>query len=531
MMARRATTKAVKARKRPPLRGRRHGVGSIEELPSGRFRVRVRVNGEKVGDTHGTREEAEQQRAVLAVRHRAVVERLPPEPDVLTLAGWGETWLQRREELGTVRNARGDRTRWRQYLTGTALDGLAVEEIRGKHVAGWVNDLGKRPKNKGGGRLSPQTIRHAFNLLRLALADAVRDEHLERNPCDGVRLPKLRATTWAFLTAEEIAAVTRGAPGVPAEAVRVFVVAIYTGLREGELIALRREDVTLTGPRPELHVQRSHDGPPKSGKTRRVPLFDAALDALRAQWAHLGEGAPDDLVFPSARGHQRQPSDDFGWSSRKRRPGAPTGYREALGIARPVRFHELRHTCASHLAMGTWAPDPWPIQDVAAFMGHASLAMSQRYMHLSPEYLHARVRGPVEGRGTVEAPGTPSDVPRSTENTVRPARIERATYGLEGSRSTLENKLFSMPVGHSWTIGGAVALAHELLGAVDEGTPARELARRLALDVLRVAPADSAPWGRAIAVLEGGPLRVRHAVELAGLVIEAAGFTGEMMAG
>ena len=73
-------------------------------------------------------------------------------------------------------------------------------------------------------------------------------------------------------------------------------------------------------------------------------------------------------------------------------------------------------------------------------------------------------------------------------------------------------------------------LAVELLRAVDEGTPAGDLARALALDVLRVAPADSPPWHRAVAVLEGGPLRMRHAVELAGLVMEAA-VTGEGMTG
>ena len=56
---------------------------------------------------------------------------------------------------------------------------------------------------------------------------------------------------------------------------------------------------------------------------------------------------------------------------------------------------------------------------------------------------------------------------------------------------------------------------------------------RLALDVLRSAPADSAPWARAVAVLEGGPLRMRHAVELAGLVVDATehGVTGEEMTG
>lgn len=63
--------------------------------------------------------------------------------------------------------------------------------------------------------------------------------------------------------------------------------------------------------------------------------------------------------------------------------------------------------------------------------------------------------------------------------------------------------------------------AELLLRAVDSGEPAGELARALALDVLRAAAPDSAPWLRAVAVLEGGVLRMRHAVELAGDVLLA----------
>ncbi|MDB4930090.1 MAG: hypothetical protein JWM10_2574 [Myxococcaceae bacterium] len=81
-------------------------------------------------------------------------------------------------------------------------------------------------------------------------------------------------------------------------------------------------------------------------------------------------------------------------------------------------------------------------------------------------------------------------------------------------------------VGRPWD--NAAARALDVLRAVDEGTPAGDLGRALALDVLRVAAPDSAPWSRAVAVLEGGPLRMRHAVELAGLVVEAAEGVGDV---
>ncbi len=426
-----ATKRRVTGRRgRGPAKAR-EGVGSVEVLPSGRFRVRVWVEGQKKGDTFATREEAEQQRATLAVMHRATAQALPPEPQALTLAAWGKTWLERREELGEVRDPQRDVWIWARYLEGSELAGMALADIRPKHIAGWVDGMAKRPKRKGGGRLSPLTIRRAFALLRLVFVDAVRAEHLDANPCIGTKLPKPKTAPWAFLTAAEIAAVERGAPGVPEASRRVFVVAIYTGLRLGELVALRWGDVTLDGPRPELHVQRSHDGPPKSGKTRRVPLLPQALEALRAVREEAEGAGPEDVVFPSPRGLQRREGEDWGWSTRRRHRGEYYGYRLALGVERPVRFHDLRHTCASHLAMGTWTGAPWPLQDVARWLGHASVTMTERYAHLSPGYLHDRTRGPGGGsgggsggsgdRGTEAPRGTVPVVPRAHENALNPS--------------------------------------------------------------------------------------------------------------
>ena len=68
--------------------------------------------------------------------------------------------------------------------------------------------------------------------------------------------------------------------------------------------------------------------------------------------------------------------------------------------------------------------------------------------------------------------------------------------------------------------GGAADLAMELLLAIDEGRPAGDVARALALAVLTVEAPGSAPWTAAVAVLEGGPLRVRRAVMLAGEILD-----------
>jgi len=179
-------------------------------------------------------------------------------------------------------------------------------------------------------------------------------------------------------------------------------------------------------------VQRSHKGAPKSVRSRRrVPLLAAALEALRAQLAHArGEGdptGPDDLVWPSATGLQRARNDDFGWSSRKRPKGEKGGYRVALGIARYVRFHDLRATAASHMVMGSWTLAPMELVAVQAWMGHANISTTMIYAHLAPGYLHDRVRGANGGgSGGGVGHGTSSSVPRVRENAA-PEAISRAS--------------------------------------------------------------------------------------------------------
>lgn len=412
-----ATGRATKA-KRGPARDR-SGVGSIEALPSGRFRVRVWVKGKKTGDTFATREDAERQRATLAVLHRATVEGLPPEPEAFTAGSWGKAWLGRRVEAAEVRGAKRDAQMWGRYVAGSELAAVLLEDLRPKHIAAWIDGMTRRRNVRGGAKLSPQTIRRVFALLRYCLADAVRAEELAANPCAGAKLPKPREAAWAFLTAAEVDAVERGAAEVPEVSRRAFVVALRTGLRLGELLALRWGDVTLDGPLPSLDIRRSNGGRTKSGRSRLVPLtFPTALEALRMQLADAGaDPARDALVFPSPTGRQRSEGDDFGWGPRKRRDGPRVGYRVALGIARRVRFHDLRHTLASHLVMGTWTETPLSVHDVAKWLGHSSVAVTEKYMHLSPSYLHDRAKAPAVGRGTTPA------VPRSEETPTIPVRI------------------------------------------------------------------------------------------------------------
>jgi integrase len=181
----------------------------------------------------------------------------------------------------------------------------------------------------------------------------------------------------------------------------MFLTAAFTGLRMGELLALRWRDVDFEGSL--VRVRASYSAgvltTPKSGKVRSVPLAPdvaRALDGLsRREW-FTGE---DDLVFPGELGG---PLDG---SALRRR------YKAALMRAglRQLRFHDLRHT------FGTRMIAKADIRRVQEWMGHADIQTTMRYLHYAPRAEDARL---VAEAFQVEAPAgereRQRDFPRGT---------------------------------------------------------------------------------------------------------------------
>lgn len=69
---------------------------------------------------------------------------------------------------------------------------------------------------------------------------------------------------------------------------------------------------------------------------------------------------------------------------------------EAVGLERRVRFHDLRHTCATHLVKGTWAPKLLErrlrLEEVRDWLGHADIGVTQRYAYLCSDGIRALVK-------------------------------------------------------------------------------------------------------------------------------------------
>ena len=167
---------------------------------------------------------------------------------------------------------------------------------------------------------------------------------------------------------EEVRALVRAAESEQDAA--LFLTAAFTGLRMGELIALRWRDVDFGGS--VVRVRGSFSAgaltTPKSGKVRAVPLASDVASALaglgrRELWA-----ADEDLVFVGEIGGY------LDGSALRRR------YKRALSAAdlRPLRFHDLRHT------FGTRMIAEADIRRVQEWMGHADVQTTMRYLHYAP---------------------------------------------------------------------------------------------------------------------------------------------------
>ncbi|MCB9705527.1 MAG: site-specific integrase [Myxococcales bacterium] len=226
-------------------------------------------------------------------------------------------------------------------------------------------------RRKGAAK-SPKTINNILTTLRSVLHLAHDYELIHRVP--RIRMEKVPRPDPVFLDDDEIAQLLAA---VPPEWWLLTFTAIRTGLRRGELMALRWADVHLEAPQPYLRVQRSvrkeGDGSlrvkePKGGRSRTVPLasdISAALAERRPARPHTPA-----LVFPGpVQGlldHQEL------W-----RVLAAAGM--AAGLEKHVHPHLLRHTFASHCYRAGVPP-----QVVQAWLGHAQISTTERYAHLAP---------------------------------------------------------------------------------------------------------------------------------------------------
>jgi len=246
---------------------------------------------------------------------------------------------------------------------------LQVEEVTSVCVDAWRSRLVVE------GRLSNRSVNKLLTILHGVMERARKRFKLRSNPVAEVeKQPRRRRVSIDVYSTEEVMALVRQADSSQDGA--IFLTAAFTGLRMGELLALRWRDVDF--PLQAIRVRASYThkalDTPKNRTGRTVPMIDAvAAELARLSSRPLFTG-PDDLVFPGEAGSFLDDS-----ALRRRYKAA-----RARGGLRPLRFHDLRHTFGTH-AIRT--ADPRELQE---WMGHADFATTEIYLSYKPRAEAAR---------------------------------------------------------------------------------------------------------------------------------------------
>jgi integrase len=294
----------------------------------------------------------------------------------MTVGEYLERWLKD-SVRGTVRMSTYERHEGivRTHLK-PALGRIKVKNLIPTHVRGL-----HREKMDAG--LAPATVRKLHSTLHKALSQAVSDGLIARNAA-AIKSPRPDPEEMYPLSADEASALLKAARGERFEA--LYMLAITTGLRRGELLGLRWRDVDLEhGVLRVGHALVREGGRYRLGETktkrghRSIRLTSQAVSALgvhrkrqleeRMRLASLYED--HDLIYATQKGTPLNPENLVKRSFKPllKRAGLPE-----------IRFHDLRHTCAT-LLLGRGV-HPKLVQEL---LGHATIAMTlDTYSHFLP---------------------------------------------------------------------------------------------------------------------------------------------------
>ncbi len=344
--------------------------------PSGR-RTRRRFT------VRGTKAEAE--RKLRDLLREVETDSLPTER--LAMAVLCERWLQSREHRVCHRTFAAYRAHVRLYIT-PALGALRVDSIRSVHLETALAAWRRGPRNdRQHGVLSTRTVAHIFNTLRSLCRWGVKTGVLARNPTETVEPPRFVPTEMRALDANGIRGLLAAAHGSELE--DAIIIALGTGLRRGELLALRWTDIDFNSAR--LTVRRSLEKvegeirakPPKTARSARtLALTTFVINALRRRRAAqvenrllLGLGrSDDDWIFTRRDGKLWDPGEfSLAFARLVKRARIPH-----------VRFHDLRHSFGTLvLASGV------DLKTVSTALGHSTIATTANvYLHAVPSLEH-----------------------------------------------------------------------------------------------------------------------------------------------
>ncbi len=360
---------------------RDYGTGSIRQLPDGTWQGRVDLGRASDGTRRRAAFRGKSRREVQRAIGKAISEResgfgaRPSER--LTTGAFLDQWLGASAPASLrPRTLSGYRSIVRRHLA-PSIGRIPLAKLNGAHVQEVVNQLVKAGA-------SPQTVRNVHAVLRRALGQAVRWGMLSRNAASAVDLPASRGYDVRALGVEDARAVLDAVRGDRLEP--LVTLALATGLRQGEALALRWQDVDLDAAQLTVRHSLHRSGgavvlsEPKTRRSRRTVTLPAfAVTALRRQrdWFQ----AQDRLLAAEAWQDGR-----YVFTTRIGTPmhsGDVTRALQRLLAAAELprmRFHDLRHGAATLLLAQGVHP-----RVVMETLGHSTIAVTMNvYSHVVP---------------------------------------------------------------------------------------------------------------------------------------------------
>ena len=350
-------------------RGKRSWTVQVELPPDSATGERRR----RTFSVHGNRKEAQQ------ALTRALYERdhgVDVSPDRMTVAALLNRWLRDYAEPSVAPSTfakYGQQARRVAAMIGS----VGLRDLRPAHV----QTVHARLREQG---LSAQSVVHHHRVLRSALAWAMRMQLVATNPADSVKPPRVERHEMRFLDEADVARLLSTCEDD--EQRRLIFVALQTGLRIGELMALRWSDVDFEAGRASVSrsLQYLHRSlqfrPTKTARGRRsISISSATVTVLRQQRGvqlerrlRAGSAYDDhDLIWGDELGRPKSPP---AVSTRFMRMARRSGFDG-------LRFHDLRHTSAT-LALKAGIP----AKVVSERLGHSKVAFTlDTYAHVLPD--------------------------------------------------------------------------------------------------------------------------------------------------
>lgn len=293
-----------------------------------------------------------------------------------------ETWLQRVKQRVNIVTFEGYEITVRRYVLPYFTEHkLKLTEVNRRRLQTFFDSLIKRGRLDGRGPLSPKTLRAIKNVVYQPLKEAVRDELIPSNPCEFVELPKKEQFEASYYNTSQVKALFKAIEGDPLEPM-IKITALY-GLRRSEALGIKWDSIDFESRRLTIKhtvvVVKSKvekDNTKNRSSRRSFALTDEAMQIFE----DLSKAEDENRRFFGS-GYNKNDY-VFKWpDGTPFRPDYVTRHFRVLlkknGLPH-IRFHELRHSCASMLLN-----EGFSLKDVQEYMGHADIRMTaDLYGHL-----------------------------------------------------------------------------------------------------------------------------------------------------